>query len=145
MSLPVNHTGSGVFPGRLASRSVSRTTAAIAASATVFALLLAGCSDDSSSAGSPAAATTTAAPAFQIEASKAGMFVVSYRSAFPKLSEGRDDATIAAVLNHSCSDIKAGKSEADTVATIIKAAKNGDTAPTTEEATAVYQMSKLMC
>ncbi len=144
MSLPVNHTGSGVFPGALASRSVSRTTAAIAASATVFALLLAGCSDDSSSAGSPTA-TTTAAPAFQIEASKAGMFVVSYRSAFPKLSEGRDDATIAAVLNHSCSDIKAGKSEADTVATIIKAAKNGDTAATTEEATAVYQMSKLMC
>ncbi|MGY0497596.1 hypothetical protein ACWZHB_03750 [Nocardia sp. FBN12] len=123
---------------------MSRTTAAIAASATVFALLLAGCSDDSSAAGSPAA-STTAAPAFQIEASKAGMFVVSYRSAFPKLSEGRDDATIAAVLNHSCSDIKAGKSEADTVATIIKAAKNGDTTPTTEEATAVYQMSKLMC
>ncbi|MFE1597220.1 hypothetical protein [Nocardia sp. NPDC058705] len=122
---------------------MSRTTAAIAASATVFALLLAGCSDDSSSAGSPA--TTTAAPAFQVEASKAGMFVVSYRSAFPKLSEGRDDATIAAVLNHSCSDLKAGKSEADTIATIQKAAKNGDVAATTEEATAVYQMSKMMC
>ncbi len=144
MSLPVNHRGSGVFPGPLASRCVSRTTAAIAASATVFALLLAGCSDDSSSAGAPTA-STTAAPTFQVEASKAGMFVVSYRNAFPKLAQGRDDAAIAAVLNHSCSEIKAGKSEADTVATIIKAAKNGDTAATTEEATAVYQMSKLMC
>nr|WP_228537701.1 hypothetical protein [Nocardia sp. XZ_19_231] len=105
---------------------------------------MAGCSDDSSSAGSPTA-TTTAAPTFQVEASKAGMFVVSYRNAFPKLAQGRDDAAVAAVLNHSCSEIKAGKSEADTVATIIKAAENGDTAATTEEATAVYQMSKLMC
>ncbi|MFD9552125.1 hypothetical protein ACFWBG_32495 [Nocardia salmonicida] len=125
---------------------MSRTTAAIAASATVFALLLAGCSDDSSSAGASTASTSTmAAPTFQVEASKAGMFVVSYRNAFPKLAQGRDDAAVAAVLNHSCSEIKAGKSEADTVATIIKAAKNGDTAATTEEATAVYQMSKLMC
>lgn len=135
-----------MFPGPLASRCVSRTTAAIAASATVFALLLAGCSDDSSSAGASTASTSTmAAPTFQVEASKAGMFVVSYRNAFPKLAQGRDDAAVAAVLNHSCSEIKAGKSEADTVATIIKAAKNGDTAATTEEATAVYQMSKLMC
>ncbi|MFC9877771.1 hypothetical protein [Nocardia salmonicida] len=125
---------------------MSRTTAAIAASATVFALLLAGCSDDSSSAGASTASTSTmAAPTFQVEASKAGMFVVSYRNAFPKLAQGRDDAAVAAVLNHSCSEIKAGKSEADTVATIIKAAKNGDTTATTEEATAVYQMSKLMC
>ncbi|MFE9788029.1 hypothetical protein ACFYO7_21875 [Nocardia salmonicida] len=124
---------------------MSRTTAAIAASATVFALLLAGCSDDSSSSAGSPTASTTAAPTFQVEASKAGMFVVSYRNAFPKLAQGRDDATVAAVLNHSCSEIKAGKSEADTVATIIKAAKNGDTAATTEEATAVYQMSKLMC
>ncbi|MFD4462840.1 hypothetical protein [Nocardia sp. NPDC058480] len=121
---------------------MSRTTAAIAASASVFALLLAGCSDDSSSAGAP---STTPAPAFQVEASKAGMFVVSYRNAFPKLAQGRDDAAVAAVLNHSCSEIKAGKSEADTIATILAAAKNGDTAATTEEATAVYQMSKLMC
>ncbi|PKV76522.1 hypothetical protein ATK86_7452 [Nocardia fluminea] len=133
-----------MFPGRLASRCVSRTTAAIAASAPLFALLLAGCGDDSASAGSPAASTTPA-PSFQVEASKAGMFVVSYRNAFPKLAQGRDDAAVAAVLNHSCSEIKAGKSEADTIATIMKAAKNGDTAATTEEATAVYQMSTLMC
>ncbi|MFD6401714.1 hypothetical protein [Nocardia sp. NPDC060249] len=124
---------------------MSRTTAAIAASATVFALLLAGCGDDSSSAGSPAAASTMPAPSFQVEASKAGMFVVSYRNAFPKLAQGRDDAAVAAVLNHSCSEIKAGKSEADTIATVKKAAKNGSTEATTEEATAVYQMSTLMC
>ncbi|MBC7304472.1 MAG: hypothetical protein H5T78_26440 [Nocardia sp.] len=120
---------------------MSRTTAAIAASVTVFALLLAGCSDDSSSS----AAATTAVSTYQVDASKAGMFVVSYRNAFPKLAEGRDDAAVAAVLNRSCSDIEAGKSEADTVATIIEAASNGDTAPTNEEAIAVYQMSKLMC
>ncbi|MFD3510792.1 hypothetical protein [Nocardia sp. NPDC058666] len=125
---------------------MSRTTAAIAASATVFALLLAGCSDDSSSsAGAPAAATTTAAPATQVDATKAGTFVVSYRNAFPKLAQGRDDATVAAVLNHSCSDIKAGKSQDEAVATIQKAAKNGDVAATKEEATAVYQMSTMMC
>ncbi|TCJ93458.1 hypothetical protein DFR71_5303 [Nocardia alba] len=135
-----------MFPGQLASRCVSRTTAAIAASATVFALLLAGCSDDSSSAAPAApAATTMPAPTYQVEATKAGMFVVSYRNAFPKLAQGRDDAAVAAVLNHSCSEIKAGKSEADTVATIKKAAKNGNTEATTEEATAVYQMSTLMC
>ncbi|MFD3745935.1 hypothetical protein [Nocardia sp. NPDC058633] len=121
---------------------MSRTTAAFAASATVLALLLAGCGDDSSSAEASAPATT---PTFQVEASKAGMFVVSYRNAFPKLAQGRDDAAVAAVLNHSCSDIKAGKSEADTIATVLAAAENGDTAATTEEATAIYQMAKLMC
>ncbi|MFC6013408.1 hypothetical protein [Nocardia lasii] len=121
---------------------MSRTTAAIAASATAFALLLTGCDDDSAAATDAPASTTTT---FQIDASKAGMFVVSYRNAFPKLAEGRDDAAVASVLNQSCADIKSGKSEADTIAAIAKAASNGATTATTEEATAVYQMSKLMC
>lgn len=123
---------------------MSRITAALAASATVFALLLAGCGDDSSSSaadGSPATTTTD----YKVDPSKAGMFVVSYRNAFPKLAAGRDDATVATVLNQSCSDIKAGKSEADTIASIIKATKNGADAATEDEARAIYQMSTLMC
>ncbi|MET9214568.1 MULTISPECIES: hypothetical protein [unclassified Nocardia] len=123
---------------------MSRTTAALAASATVFALLLAGCGDDSSSAaaGGSSAATT---PEYKVDPSKAGMFVVSYRNAFPKLSAGRDDAAVATVLNQSCGDIKGGKSEADTIAGIIKATKNGADAATEDEARAIYQMSTLMC
>ncbi|WP_278262632.1 hypothetical protein [Nocardia sp. AG03] len=121
---------------------MSRTTAALAASATVFALLLAGCGDDSA-ATEPA--STTAAPTAQLDASKAGMFVVSYRNAFPKLAEGRDDAALSGLLSKTCADITAGKSKDDVVAGIEKNAKNGATAATTEEAQAIYEMSKLMC
>ncbi|GEM31794.1 hypothetical protein NN3_28010 [Nocardia neocaledoniensis NBRC 108232] len=121
---------------------MSRTTAAIAASATVLALLLAGCGDDSSA--SPAT-STTAAPATKVDATKAGMFVVSYRNAFPKLAEGRDDAAVANVLNLTCSDIKAGKSEADTVAAVVTYSKNGATTATNDEAKTIYETVKLMC
>lgn len=131
-----------MFSGALASRCVSRTTAAIAASATVFALLLAGCSDDSSST---AGSSSSAAPAAQVDSGKAGMFVVSYRNAFPKLAEGRDDAAVSGVLTQTCGDIKAGKPESDVVAAIVKNSKNGATAATTEEAQAIFQMAKLMC
>src|SRR5690242_12847498 len=120
MSPPVNLTGGDLFSGPLASRCVSRTTAAIAASATVFALLLAGCSDDSSSTAS----SSSAAPTTQVEATKAGMFVVSYRNAFPKLAAGRDDKSVSDVLNLTCTDIKAGKSETDTVAAVVTYSKN---------------------
>ncbi|MFC4127085.1 hypothetical protein [Nocardia rhizosphaerae] len=119
-----------------------RTSAAIAASATVIALLLAGCGDDTT-ATEPA--STTAAPATKVDAAKAGMFVVSYRNAFPKLAEGRDDAAVADVLNLTCSDIKAGKSEADTVAAVVTYSKNGSTTATEDEAKTIYETVKLMC
>ncbi|MFD4428685.1 hypothetical protein [Nocardia sp. NPDC058497] len=121
---------------------MSRTTAAIAASATVFALLLAGCGDDSSST---AASSSSAAPTAQVDSGKAGMFVVSYRNAFPKLAEGRDDAAVSGVLTQTCGDIKAGKAESDVVAGIVQSSTNGATAATTEEAQAIFQMAKLMC
>ncbi|GGN92547.1 hypothetical protein GCM10011610_53750 [Nocardia rhizosphaerihabitans] len=73
------------------------------------------------------------------------MFVVSYRNAFPKLAEGRDDAAVSGVLTQTCGDIKAGKPESDVVAAIVKNSKNGATAATTEEAQAIFQMAKLMC
>ncbi|MGQ4617337.1 hypothetical protein [Nocardia sp. R7R-8] len=124
---------------------MTRTTAAIAASATLFALLLAGCGDDKTSTATSSAATTTAAQAAaQVDSVKAGAFVVSFRGAFPKLAEGKDDAKIASVLTETCGDIKAGKSEDDVVKNIIKRA-GGHTQPSPEEARAIYQMAKLMC
>ncbi len=141
MSPPVNLTGGALFPGPLASRCVSRTTAALAAGTAVFALLLTGCGEDSSTAAAPA--TTT--PAVQVDPGKAGMFVVSYRNAFPKLAAGRDDLAVSGVLNQTCSDIKAGKSEADTIAGIVKSSTNGSVSATEQEARAVYDMAKLMC
>ncbi|APE33914.1 hypothetical protein BOX37_07960 [Nocardia mangyaensis] len=123
---------------------MSRTTAAIAASTTVFALLLSGCGDDSSST-TDSSSSTAAAPTAEVDAGKAGMFVVSYRNAFPKLAEGRDDKAVADVLTQTCDDIAAGKSEPDTVAGIVSSTENGSATATDEEAQAIYQMSKLMC
>ncbi|MEV0436489.1 hypothetical protein [Nocardia sp. NPDC050413] len=120
---------------------MSRTTAALAAGTAVFALLLTGCGEDSSTAAAPA--TTT--PAVQVDPGKAGMFVVSYRNAFPKLAAGRDDLAVSGVLNQTCSDIKAGKAEADTIAGIVKSSTNGSVSATEQEARAVYDMAKLMC
>ncbi|MEV0686822.1 hypothetical protein AB0I35_23425 [Nocardia sp. NPDC050378] len=120
---------------------MSRTTAALAAGTAVFALLLTGCSEDSSTA----APATTTTPAVQVDPGKAGRFVVSYRNAFPKLAAGRDDLAVSGVLNQTCSDIKAGKAEADTIAGIVKSSTNGSVSATEQEARAVYDMAKLMC
>ncbi|MGW4327318.1 hypothetical protein ACWEKR_15635 [Nocardia sp. NPDC004573] len=123
---------------------MTRTTAAIAASATLFALLLTGCGEDKTSDATSSATTTAAQAATQIDSVKAGAFLVSFRGAFPKLAEGKDDAKIASILTETCGDIKAGKSEDDVVANITKRA-GGATQPSAEEAEAIYQMAKLMC
>ncbi|WP_454198174.1 hypothetical protein [Nocardia sp. Marseille-Q1738] len=121
-----------------------RTTAAIAASATLFSLLLTGCGDDKpSSAASSTTAASQGATA-QVDSVKTGAFVVSFRGAFPKLADGKDDAKIASILSETCADIKAGKPENDVVADITKRA-GGNTQPTAEEAKAIYQMAELMC
>ncbi|MEU0505116.1 hypothetical protein [Nocardia sp. NPDC005998] len=127
---------------------MTRTTAAIAASSAVFALLIAGCSDDkSSSTAASGAATTSAASAAgseTMDSVKAGTFVVSYRSAFPKLADGKDDAKIRDVLVETCKDIKGGKSEDEIVQNVIKRTK-GSAEASKEEAQAIYQMAKMLC
>ncbi|MFG3620228.1 hypothetical protein [Nocardia sp. NPDC047654] len=122
----------------------ARTTAALAAGATLLALLLTGCGDDKTNDAGSQATTTAAQAAAQVDSVKAGAFLVSFRGAFPKLSEGKDDAKIASILTETCGDIKAGKSEDDVVANITKRA-GGATQPSSEEAKAIYQMAKLMC
>ncbi|WP_405162165.1 hypothetical protein OG203_38605 [Nocardia sp. NBC_01499] len=124
-----------------------RTTAALAASATLCALLLTGCGDDKSSSAAPsssAPAAQSSGDAQVVDNVKAGAFVVSFRSAFPKLADGKDDTKIATILSDTCKEIKANKSEDDTVKSVTKRA-SGKTDATPEEAKAVYQMSKMMC
>lgn len=75
---------------------------------------------------------------------KAGTFVVSYRSAFPKLAEGKDDAKIGDILVQTCKDIKDGKSEDEVVQNVIKRTKGASEA-SKEEAQAIYQMAKMLC
>lgn len=75
---------------------------------------------------------------------KAGTFVVSYRSAFPKLADGKDDAKIRDVLVETCKDIKGGKSEDEIVQNVIKRTK-GSAEASKEEAQAIYQMAKMLC
>ena len=130
----------------LASRSVTRTTAAIAASTTVFAaLLLAGCGGEDKAAAPAATTSASAAAAAVVDSSKAGIFVVNLKNAYPKLVAGRTDAQIAGILTETCTNIKSGKSQDDAVAAIIKLSKNGTVEATKDEALAVYQMAKFMC
>ncbi|MER7450914.1 hypothetical protein ABTW96_11585 [Nocardia beijingensis] len=129
---------------RTSAALAARTTAALAAGATLFALLLTGCGDDKASDATPSTTTTAAQAAAHVDSVKAGAFLVSFRGAFPKLAEGKDDAKIASILTETCGDIKAGKSEDDVVKNIVKRA-GGATQPSTEEAKAIYQMAKLMC
>ncbi|MET7770230.1 hypothetical protein [Nocardia sp. NPDC005366] len=129
-----------------------RTSAALAASATVFALLLSGCSDDtstSSASATGASASSAAKPAGDaaqiVDSAKAGTFVVSFKSAFPKLAQGKSDTQISEILNQTCSELKSGKSEDAVINSVVSRAKNGSTEATKEEAAAIYQMAKLMC
>ncbi|KAA8877507.1 hypothetical protein F3087_44255 [Nocardia colli] len=124
-----------------------RTTAAIAASATLAALLLTGCGDDKASSASPSSSAPAAASngdAQVVDNVKAGAFVVSFRGAFPKLADGKDDPKIATILSDTCKEIKANKSEDDVVKSIVKRS-SGKVEATTEEARAIYQMAKMMC
>ncbi|WP_433756175.1 hypothetical protein [Nocardia sp. CA-135398] len=126
---------------------MTRTTAAIAASSAVLALLLAGCGDDKDSSATPASATTSAAKSAggeTLDNVKAGTFVVSYRSAFPKLAEGKDDVKIRDILVDTCKDIKDGKGEDEVVQNVIKRTKGASQA-SKEEAQAIYQMAKMLC
>ncbi|MEV0250698.1 hypothetical protein AB0H76_29165 [Nocardia sp. NPDC050712] len=123
-----------------------RTTAAIAASSTVFAaLLLAGCGGEDTATPATSSTAASASAASIIDSARAGTFVVSYKSAFPKLATGRSDAQIAEILTETCKDVKAAKSEDAIVANIIKLAKNGSAEASKEEAQSVYQMAKIMC
>ncbi|WP_433714655.1 hypothetical protein ACQP2U_11475 [Nocardia sp. CA-084685] len=127
---------------------MTRTTAAIAACFTVSALLLAGCGDNNDSSAAPASATTSAAKAAggeTLDNVKAGTFVVSYRSAFPKLAEGKDDAKIRDILVETCKDIKDGKSEDEVVPNVVKRTKGAAAEASKEEAQAIYQMAKMLC
>ncbi|ASF08944.1 hypothetical protein NBRGN_107_00380 [Nocardia brasiliensis NBRC 14402] len=123
-----------------------RTTAALAASATLFALLLTGCGDDKATTDAASSSTTaqSSGDTQVVDNVKAGAFVVSFRGAFPKLADGKDDAKISTVLSDTCKDIKAGKPEDEVVKNIVKRA-SGKTEATTEESKAIYQMAKMMC
>ncbi|MEV6430141.1 hypothetical protein [Nocardia sp. NPDC051463] len=130
---------------------MQRTSAAIAASATLLTLLLAGCNDDT--AGSAASSTTAGAGSSvsaaggdaPIDNFRAGTFVVSFRTAFPKLADGKDDNKIRDVLVETCKDVKDGKSEDPVVQNIIKHTKTGSVEASKDEAQAIYQMAKLLC
>lgn len=125
---------------------VIRTNAAIAACATALTLVLAGCGGDdaAASSSSSSAAATTSAPQV-VDAVKAGTFVVSFRSAFPALASGKDDAALSNALNQTCGDIKAGRSEADVQAALADRVAANGTKASPEEAAAIFQMIKLMC
>ncbi|MFE7801760.1 hypothetical protein [Nocardia sp. NPDC057440] len=132
---------------------MQRTSAAIAASATLFTLLLAGCNDDTagsatpSTPASPGSSSVSAAggDAPALDNFKAGTFVVSFRTAFPKLADGKDDNKIRDVLVETCKDVKNGKSEDAVVQNIIKHTKTGSVEASKDEAQAIYQMAKLLC
>ena len=102
---------------------------------------------DESGAAEPAKreieAAGTSAPEVKVDATQAGVFVVNYRNAFPKLAEGLDDRAVSKVLTTTCGEIKAGKSQDEVVKSIVTVAKNGSAAPTNDEALAVYQVAKL--
>ncbi|MCP2298492.1 hypothetical protein SAMN04244553_3741 [Nocardia amikacinitolerans] len=133
----------------LASGTVRRTSAAIAVSTTLFALLIAGCSSDDKDTAT--ASSTSTSPATQPsgaavpDSAKAGMFVVSYRSAFPKLAEGRSDAQIAEIFTATCKDIKDGKAEDAIVQSTVDRSKSGQTAASKEEAQAIFTTAKYLC
>jgi PBP1b-binding outer membrane lipoprotein LpoB len=130
---------------------MQRTSAAIAASVTLFTLLLAGCSDNNASSAAPSstasAGTSSASSADSpvLDNVKTSAFVVSYRNAFPKLAEGKDDAKIRDIVVQTCKDIKDGKAEDAVVQNVITRTKTGSVQASKEEAQALYQMAKMLC
>ncbi|GAA5058159.1 hypothetical protein GCM10023318_37160 [Nocardia callitridis] len=117
---------------------MTRTSTAVLAIAACGALLSACGGDDSDSAApSPSAGAVDQA----VDNAKAGTFVASFRGAFPKLAEGKDDSAVAAIFTDTCADITAGKSEDDIVASTEQRASGASH----EQAQAVYQTVKMLC
>lgn len=124
-----------------------RTNAAVAACATL-ALLLTGCGGDDSGSAAPASSSAAASPSADaqvVDNVKAGTFVVSFRSAFPALAEGRSDTELADILTATCGDVRADKPQAEVEAAVAERAGGGGAEPSAQEAAAIYQMIKLMC
>lgn len=137
--------------GPLLSRSVTRTSAVFAASACVLTLLLAGCGDDkaSTSTGSSTTGTSAAAqPSGQaeiIDTVKAATFLVTYKTAFPALAEGKDDNTISAIYADTCKEIKAGKAQDVIITNVTERTKSPSVTATATEAQMLYETIKTTC
>lgn len=112
------------------------------AGSAVFALSLTGCGTDDSGDSAQSATTTTSPAPVAVDNAKAGMFVVSYRNAFPDLTQGREDRELAEMFSGICGGIAAGESQDAVVADIVA---RTDSAATTEQALAIYATARYMC
>ncbi|SDE58464.1 hypothetical protein [Rhodococcus tukisamuensis] len=97
-----------------------------------------------SSAG--AAASTLASQARgAVDTAKVSTFTVAFKTRYPSLAEGRDDAVIGDILNQTCADINANKPESEVVTSLEARAGNEGTAATPEQAQEIYNMAKPLC
>ncbi|MGW5385939.1 hypothetical protein [Nocardia sp. NPDC003963] len=108
---------------------------------------VAACRSDSAESSSPAPATTTSTnpDTAQIDQVKAGSFVIGFRSAFPDLAAGRDDAALTATFTETCAAVRAGDPEDEVLTELTGRLATGGTEATEPEAQAVYQMVAVMC
>lgn len=104
---------------------------------------VAACGDEPGTAETTVTASIAADPdTAKIDQVKAGSFVIGFRSAFPGLSEGRDDAAITALFTETCADIRGGKPEGEVLDALR--ARIGNQV-TVQETRTVHEMIAVMC
>ncbi|WP_459545081.1 hypothetical protein [Nocardia sp. X0981] len=108
-----------------------------------LAPVVAACGSESGAAETTLTASVAVDPdTAKIDQVKAGSFVIGFRSAFPGLSESRDDAAITALFTETCADIRGGKPEGEVLDALR--ARIGNQV-TVQETRTVHEMIAVMC
>ena len=136
-----------------------KATAAIAVAAASAGLFLSACSDKekeandavSAAASSIGAAASSVQQQVQsaietagqsvpdsIEEGKVLAWVTAFKTGYPTLAQGRDDAAIKSIRVDVCKDVKAGKSADEVTKKLEDLAANSGVKPNSYEAQALY-------
>lgn len=76
---------------------------------------------------------------------KSGTFTTAFKTGFPGLAEGRDDAAIEDIYAQTCAAIHDNVDEATVVSEIQVRAGNKGTEATPEQAQQIYNLAKPLC
>lgn len=80
-----------------------------------------------------------------VDQAKLSVFTATFRTAYPNLAAGRDDASIQSIVTETCPQIAAGENEQAVIAHVSQLATNGGTVPTPDQANRIYQLVKVAC
>jgi hypothetical protein len=123
-------------------------TAVVAAVAALFLLTACGSDDETSAPESttrPAGSVASSVVQRAVDAAKLGTFVATFRTGYPNLADGRDDASIEAIVTETCPLIDDGASDEEINSRVAELSANGAVTPTDQQVDRITQLVRAAC